>query len=56
MSDVQRKALQEMSERGIGALLVLGLGWVWPENIRQSEQAAERVLTIIGLIDKGEWV
>jgi hypothetical protein len=26
---------------------VLGVGWVWPENIRQSESIAERVLDVL---------
>jgi hypothetical protein len=29
-------------------LLVLGLGWVWPENVRQSESVAERVVDVLG--------
>jgi len=47
MSETQKLALSEMNDRGIGALLVLGLGWVWPEHIRQSEQTAERVLDVL---------
>jgi hypothetical protein len=51
VSEIQRKALAEMAERGIGAMLVMGLGWVWPETIRNSEQAARRVLD---MLRKGE--
>jgi hypothetical protein len=51
VSVIQKQALQEMDARGIGAMLVLGLGWVWPETIRQSEQAARRVLD---MLRKGE--
>jgi hypothetical protein len=47
MSEIQRKAIREMAERGIGALLVMGFGWVWPQNIRDSEQAARRVLDML---------
>ncbi len=47
MNEIQRKALREMAERGIGAMLVLGFGWVWPETIRNSEQAARRVLDML---------
>jgi len=47
MSEIQRLALSEMADRSIGALLVLGIGWVWPENIRQSEAVAERVLNVL---------
>jgi hypothetical protein len=47
MSDAQRLALELMADRSIGALLVLGLGWVWPDNIRQSEATAERVLDVL---------
>jgi len=48
MSEVQRLALETMADRSIGALLVLGLGWVWPENVRQSDAVAERVLDVLG--------
>jgi hypothetical protein len=51
VSAIQKQALQEMDARGIGALLVLGLGWVWPQTIRDSEQAARRVLD---MLRKGE--
>ncbi len=44
MSETQKCALSEMADRSIGALLVLGIGWVWPENVRLSEAVAERVL------------
>ena len=47
MSEIQRKALQELAARGIGALLVMGFGWVWPQTIRDSEQAARRVLDML---------
>ena len=47
MSETQKLALSEMADRSIGALLVLGLGWVWPENIRQSDAVAERVLDVL---------
>lgn len=47
MSDTQHLALELMADRSIGALLVLGLGWIWPENIRQSENVAERVLDVL---------
>jgi hypothetical protein len=47
MSEIQRKALREMAERGIGAMLVMGFGWVWPQTIRDNEQAARRVLDML---------
>jgi hypothetical protein len=47
MSELQRLALREMPDRSIGVLLVLGYGWVWPENVRQSEAIAERVLDVL---------
>lgn len=47
LTDAQALALSEMADRSIGALLVLGVGWVWPENIRESESVAERVLDVL---------
>ena len=47
MSETQKRALSEMADRSIGALLVLGIGWVWPESVRQSEAVAERVLDVL---------
>jgi hypothetical protein len=47
MSDTQRQALEAMADRSIGALLVFGLGWVWPEHVRQNEAIAERVLDVL---------
>jgi hypothetical protein len=51
VSEIQKQALKEMDARGIGALLAMGFGWVWPQTIRDSEQAARRVLD---MLRKGE--
>lgn len=43
----QRTALWLMREQNLGAVLTSGLGWVWPQQIRESEQAALAVLEVL---------
>lgn len=47
MSEVQRQALSAMAARNLGALLVGGQ-WVWMQDVRESEDAAARVLRRLG--------
>lgn len=43
MTNTQKKALQEMSDRNIGALPINGV-WVFPEHVRESDKIAAAVL------------
>lgn len=43
LTTIQYAALVMMRERGVGAIND-GKGWIWPENVRTSEDAACRVV------------
>jgi hypothetical protein len=44
LTATQKTALRMMGEENLGAILVQGLGWVWPQDIRDSEKTAEAVV------------
>ena len=46
MGQAQRTALGLMREQNLGAVLT-GLGWVWPNTVRQSEAAALAVVEVL---------
>ena len=48
MTAIQKQALHELNERNIGAIRVES-GWVWPEDLRQSEEVAKAVLRTLFL-------
>lgn len=43
LTATQKTALELMRERNLGAVLT-GLGWVWPQGIRKSDDAALAVI------------
>lgn len=45
-TDTQRQALRELANRNTGALLT-SRGWTWPQHVRESEEAAQAVLTTL---------
>lgn len=44
MTTIQKLALAIMAEENIGAIIVNGYGWVWPEQVRSSEEVAYAVI------------
>lgn len=46
LGQAQRTALGIMRERNLGAVLTV-IGWVWPHQIRESEQAALAVVEVL---------
>jgi len=47
MTATQREALAKMYDKNLGAVLVNGYGWVWPQMIRESNEVAVAVLARI---------
>jgi hypothetical protein len=44
LTATQKTALRMMGEENLGAILIKDFGWVWPEDIRNSEEAAKAVV------------
>lgn len=46
MNNVQKEILKKMAEKDIGAIPFRGK-WVWPEDIRNSEELAQEIYKIL---------
>lgn len=46
MHNIQREVLKKMADKNIGAIY-FRVGWVWPEDIRNSEELAQEIHKIL---------
>ena len=47
MTSIQKIALQLMAEENLGAVIVAGFGWVFPVNVRNSQEVAFAVVATL---------
>ena len=47
MDEQQKLALRMMDERRLGAVLTR-LGWTWPQDVRESNDAAAAIIETLG--------